>query len=282
MSNHESNTNWIALFVMFGNLIFCVQFAPAQLRDSAGYSLIPFDTSKQQLSPKYLGHNARALYLAMEQKNQKLFKDEFETTEENRQRILVELSKPILGWLDIISMYAFKVNKLETSYDADNQILTVKCPLSNTSSNQTPDIKSVSWSFENNDEGSYLGTNAFGATVNIHRTTCVSYDIAISNYDVIPAEGNNESIHNNMSYAIKISISPSEARTLKESISALAVGEIYHPIISNHAFYSGPTFKSPSSHTFLTYNFHIELFQLWFFDSNSGTVIAKLKRNDKK
>ncbi len=134
------------------------QDSTALLSDPSGYSLVAFDTSAPELPPNYLGHNLRELYWAMERKIQKVYKDEFETTGEQKMRLISEFSQPIVGRLDIKSMFAFKVYRIDAAYDADNATLSIRCPLQRASSRRTPDAQSVSWSSEVKDEGSYVGT----------------------------------------------------------------------------------------------------------------------------
>ena len=253
-------------------------WAVAQLTDSSGYSMISFDTLASRLPANLLGHNAKELYWSMEAKIGRSYKDEFETTEENKKRTRDEFSKPIVGMLDIRSVYAFRIYPLRTTYDADNGILTIRCPLSQTSSKRIPYFKSVSWMSEWKDKGSYIGTNAFGATIEVSSSTTIGYDIALANFSDFPLEAEEQSSLFQWFYQIKLTLPPAEARKAKLSVAALVIGDMVQPFTSSDFTHLPATFDSPLQLTLITFNFHINVFQIWFFDVETGTILATIRR----
>lgn len=101
--------------------------APARLlrlRQEPAGEIVPFDPSVRQLPPRYRGTDLGGLAAAIRAREQKLVKDEFETTAQFRERTEAERAKPLHGTLRANSLLA-AVLPVDASYDADRAVMTV-------------------------------------------------------------------------------------------------------------------------------------------------------------
>jgi len=253
--------------------------------DLKGYSTTGFDLSAKQLPSQYLGHNLGVVYLKLSQlKATTEKKDEFETTSDFKKRIESEFKKPILGPLTLTSIFAFKAKGTNTSYDADNQQLAVTCELSpvfvqNLSTEKIPEgLESVNWESEVIDRGSYEGTNAFGATVEVSREEFYRYELALSNYDDFPTKKSSDGGFERVSFTTHLNVLPEQARIMKTSIGTLFISKLTTPFSLTNANYSAATFTSPLSTTTITFYVFANLIEIWFYDIDTGRILSKIKK----
>lgn len=253
--------------------------------DISGYSTTIFNPATEQLPSQYKGHNLGFLYLNIEQlKSRTAKKDEFETTSDFKKRTEAEFKRPILGTLSLDDIYAFKAAKCETSYDADNQQITAICELSpvkilNSYDEKIPKgLQAVTWKSDDIERGSYLGTNAFGATVKVSVYKSISYELALLNYDDFPTEKSGGVYSKQVSFVLKLYTTPEQARALKSSLGVLLISKLAAPYTSGDIMCSAPTFRSPRSWTFITFYVFAKLLEIWFYDIQTGQIISKIKK----
>ena len=90
-----------------------------------GFAQSPFDPSVEKLPPDYRGHDSKELIAALMRRASQSVKDEFETTEQFRQRVKALEASPLFGGLTIGSLLAFVIDGVETHYDADREVMSV-------------------------------------------------------------------------------------------------------------------------------------------------------------
>lgn len=147
-----------------------------------------FNLDMSLIPANYIGHNIATIVNSLIQRQKVGKKDEFETTDQYKKRIEEEYNKPIIGKLQINDLFALKIdnkntrsarglehyeNGLDAKYNADEQKLDVEFNISQFL------IRDKSYKIEraygvhgysyNKDSSSYVGTNAYGATVDVTR-----------------------------------------------------------------------------------------------------------------
>lgn len=93
------------------------------------YEQKPFDLSLQKLPVNYYGIDERTLLTGLLKRKEVEKKGEFETTEQYRQRLKQEQSKPLAGNLLIDSLMAASYEVIQAAYDADQQLMSVSLPM---------------------------------------------------------------------------------------------------------------------------------------------------------
>jgi hypothetical protein len=255
------------------------------------YSDKPFDASIVALSSHFRGNNAAQIYQLLAKREQALTKREFETTDAHRLRADAEPFKILSGSITQQSTIAFVVNNLEAEYDADQQILAVKAPL---------DGGILIWNVATFDTGSYVGTNAFGVRAKVESHETNSYQIAIPNYQQFSTlryfdKAAQESkkvyeerklrisdevweLDKHTAFAADFRMDASRAMKAKENLRLLLICRPTSPYTTKSETYSAPTIDYPQSTWTRDYRLNTELLEVWFFDSSTGEVYAKQKR----
>ena len=90
-----------------------------------GFAQTPFDPNVEKLPPDYRGHDSNEVIAALKRRQSQSVKDEFETTEQFRQRVKALEASPLLGGVKVESLLAFVIDGVETRYDADEELLSV-------------------------------------------------------------------------------------------------------------------------------------------------------------
>jgi hypothetical protein len=241
------------------------------------YSQSPFTGT---VTRGFLGNDPRAVYRAIEKTRLK-GKSEFETTAQYDQRLAQYADKPLYGPLRISSTFAFVFPSRETpgnlenmyplnlttSYKADTTTMTATVWFEQLG---TPDYRgrSILWNEMTVTTGSYEGSNAFGATRHIEKTTStitsLAFNLASPFYFwrkdleisfVVPAE---------------------KAKLLKNNLRVLFVAKLVSPYVIETQEYTGPTFDDPYAASDVYHYFQCDISAIWLFDSSTGEVVAKL------
>jgi hypothetical protein len=267
------------------------------------YLSIAFDKSTISLPPNFRGHSAIAIYEAVKQRIKSADKDEFETTEAYHQRIKAETLKPLLGVITQESVLAFVIDKNDSTYDADKGILSVRSELSRVTSGVRLDEqrRSLLWDIVNNERSSYVGTNAYGAKVNVERSMADFYEISFANHGEFPTEkyldettrklleeeretykryGVTESVSgrdflSKLGFSFTLNMTPDVAKRAKENLRLLLVCRLADPPVIEGTTYSKPTFDHPRESFFQIHNLNTKLLEVWIFNASTGEVYDK-------
>lgn len=248
------------------------------------YSTQPFDLSITSLPANYLGHNLTEIYNRLAEVEKASVKGEFETTEQFRQRIATEASKPLIASLNRQSIFAFVIAgfKLESKYDADQQMMNVKADLSRVRKGVGLDDESkmsLLWSITNRSNDSYTGSNAYGAQATIERKVADFYNIAFMNYEQFPVVKTflYRDYVKDISFSADIKMDVQKAMKAKENLRLLVACRLVEPYTIEGASYSKPTISNPRENFFRSYSLNTELLELWVFDASTGEVYLKQK-----
>jgi hypothetical protein len=225
------------------------------------YSQTQFDPTALRLPPHFMGNDIIRLYKAFAVLRT-AEKGEFETTDQFNKRIELAESKLFMGSKTETATLSFVV-PVTSEYDADNEMLVVQIhggpDRDNAGSIRVKESKSVR---------SYVASNAFGAKIAVHATYIDSYLLLIKN--------TNQFLNADFSSSIKML--PNEARTIKGTLSALAVCSITKgdTLIDKDASLKEPTFNDPHELFEQFWFVKTNLLALWLFDSASGKVHARV------
>jgi hypothetical protein len=257
-----------------------------------------FNLDMSLIPANYTGHNIATIVdsLILRQKVGK--KDEFETTDQYKKRIEEEYNKPIIGKLNINDMFALKINNadvmsarfldnyhngLTAKYNADEQKLDVEFNISqflirdkNYKIERAYGVHGYSY---DKDSSSYVGTNAYGATVDVKRLDIVEYKLVINNlseFNIAKKDFGETKV------VCSIKLPADKAKELKNNLSLLVIYNIDDPAYKDEDHYSSATFDSPTSLTRKTHFVYSKAVDFWIYNQQTGKVIFKLKGSNKK
>jgi hypothetical protein len=196
-------------------------------------------------------------------------KAEFETTDQFNRRIEAAEAKAFMGSVTETTTLAFVV-PMVSEYDADATALYVgvKC------ADPHGDLKKVSHSIVvgwRQGKRSYIGSNAFGASIRVDRTDVEKFDIDVRNWMDFPIDDKDL-------IGSSIKSTPDEARRIKHTLSALAVCSIKRgEVLTLHDFIlEKATFNDPHEYSEDIYFLNTKLVAIWFFDSSAGKIYTKV------
>lgn len=233
------------------------------------YTTEGFDPSVSSLPSDFYGHDIRDLYIRLAERQSTQIKDEFETTENYLSRIRAAASQPILGRLTTNDIFVFQLKPSTLVYDADHQVMKVTQPLFNMKRQGSGfDYSKASISVLSEDKyGSYAGSNAFGASVEIIKQTGDHYDLAIEKPIQLSLR------FGDLYWEVNMDILT--AMEAKQNLRLLAICELRAPLSREVRLYEEPTFDHPTE-TNIKYHYVIgELKGIWLYDLKTGKIFAK-------
>ncbi|HXB70973.1 MAG TPA: hypothetical protein VNY05_22250 [Candidatus Acidoferrales bacterium] len=262
------NVNAIQVVILMCCLPMFAQTRKAVAPIVPAYSQIPFDPTSVRLPLHFLGNDIVRLYEAYKALRAAQ-KTEYETTDQFTKRIeLAEAKLPGNGTTP--SVLAFVV-PVVSEYDADAQLLNVGVECSNPHGVQKHVLGSIGVKRHRSDR-TYVGSNAFGAKVNVDETHIVSFHIGVDNPDDYVIEGAKNLIVSSLKNT------PDEARRIKSTLSALALCSIDRGEESSDDFIlNEATFDNPHEYWEEMGFLNTKLLAIWFFDSSSGKIYAKVE-----
>ena len=225
-----------------------------------------FDTTLAALPSHFLGHNIAGTYQWL---HSRLGKDEFESSDAFRERVN--------GLAAPVSVYAFWLEDNYNTYDADRSIMMVHISTSEflsqpvgetvpaTESDKRTSIKVL---FDVVSTETYVGSNAYGATVEVTRSS-------VDDYEVLPVGSDFDP-----SLALSFPLAPSRARLLHDRLKVLLVCQLVRPDDGEplvwEGFLSGnPTFANPTELLCSVCYLNARVIGLWVCDKASGEILYK-------
>jgi hypothetical protein len=232
------------------------------------YSQTPFDPTSLRVPPHFMGHDVARLYHEFAALDNAV-KAEFETKDQFNKRLDLAEAKLFMGSKTETTTLSFVV-PVSSEYDADTETLGVRV-------HGGPDRdNAVSILVRQAITGgrSYVATNPFGVKIAVHQTSINSYFLLINNPDQFQ----------NADLSVAIKMPPNEARKIKSTLSALAICTIIkdEKLTDQDTSRKTPTLDDPQEVFAQQWFFKAHLMALWFFDSSSGVVHAKVEATEKK
>jgi hypothetical protein len=258
-------------------------------------SITPFDDNVDSLPPHFAGHDAEMLYTLVKSRLPNPEKSEFETEAEYQNRTEKFLDTTISGSTKAGDLFAFvlsgqaaqeaespEIKKLsrniETSYDAEAQMLTVNFPAALGSTDHN--LASL-WRTSSEYLDEYIGSNAFGVKAKINRwaenATVIAFHGDVDRRGLLKwlspdCKGAFTGI------SCQLEMDGKTARALSRNLGAVILGSLSPPFHSFESDRSAPTIDAPAEILYRTKVLHIDPAQLWLFDSATGRVLRKYTR----
>lgn len=255
-------------------------------------SIISFDVGAEKLPPNYKGADVARLYALLTKKAPK-GKSEFETTAEYEKRI-AEIAFDDIYALKIESAYDFRGLTIHP-YDADLQKIQIILETEPLSDYSSLDYRS-SLLIKGADRASssYVGSNAYGAKLEVKDFTATHYGIALVNQvdfgDIGYKHSSNKILESVRELKVEIHVPPDKAKVLKESVGVLILCKpaLYRanskiiPTRENDLTFeqfnsSKATIDKPESHFFQRKYINVEVLGVWVYDIRTGEVLSKQK-----
>lgn len=193
-------------------------------------------------------------------------KTEFETTEQFAQRRGDAVAR-LLGGNNIVAVVPLTDH---FSYNADTQQARISPARENQDYSDTSESTTISLeAFKDfTSLGSYVGSNAYGATARVKAGIFTQYyiDVNVSRHD--------NSWNSTFTRTVKLALDPEKARELKERGQIVLVGRLVAPYISIGSVYERPTFKDPSQTTFKEY--HVKTDAACMLIVKDGEVVSNV------
>lgn len=250
-------------------------------KPTSNYLNTPFDPTVDSLPVQFLGHDLRAIVWALDERQNKSQKGEFETTAAYNNRRRIEQARPLPGGIPTDGRFAIVIPNLETSYDADLGILRIEKLLNWASEKEDAyegDRRSVEWSREVLEETKYPGSNAFGAVTTVTRLRATSYVLVLADTKSTVPEWARDYFSNHR-LSISLSLSPAEAMTAKAALRLLIIGRLAAEPYTKGSYHRQPTMDSPND-TIITYrNLVIQAEEAWIFNMSTGHIYLKLRKH---
>ncbi|HYX28142.1 MAG TPA: hypothetical protein VE863_06220 [Pyrinomonadaceae bacterium] len=208
------------------------------------------DKTTSSLSPNFSGTDPKALFDRLTDLKQRLTKDEFETTAQFEKRAAQEKQKPVLGTLTLADTFTFVISqsplRLDAEYNADSQQMTLFLSVSR---NDRSSVRT------------YLGGDKKTAwnlaDVNV-------YHIDIDNKAAVFFDDLNGFTLSKKfldGFMAQYHLNVDEAKRLKNKIKAAVLVQLDEP-------YAIPSMGEMQ--------FQVRLVDVYFFDQDSGRVLATI------
>lgn len=245
------------------------------------YDFNRFNLSSSYLPPNYMGHDLKSIAEALEERKGHAKKDEYETTEQYKQRIQDEEHKPLIDTLTLDDIFSFVVFP-ESKYDADTQTLTLMVKATILGDQYKNDWLMVAihgpdlYRLKN----TYIGSNAYGAETEIEKLRVIDIQLAFSNKSGLPLN-----YSYNLPEAFKFdleNITPETAKAIRNHLYMAFIYQLKEPYFSESYSMIEPTRDEPKDYFWSHKNILTLLKEIWVFNKTNGEILLKLKTDDAK
>lgn len=263
--------------------------ASGQSPIKSAYSQVPFSG---KVTVGYRGNDPRAVLRALNAVRPKE-KSEFETTAHYEERLANSADVPLYGALRTSSIFAFVFPSVETpsypggidpgsleiSYDADTETMSAKLGIGsvyNDAGEHSKDIRSIVWNWARTGRGDYIGSNAFGAIRTVKKSVSVSTGLAFSiDSPFYSGRGDWTDDFYPSPIGMTFSVPASRAKMLKKNLRVLVVASLLQPTSIEESVHREPKIDHPYDTAELGHYLHVDIQEIWLFDSSTGEVVAK-------
>lgn len=236
------------------------------------WSPMPFSQEKESLPANYLGVNPKLFLELFKSKVDGLEKGEFETTDEFTKRL--ENKERLLAPINTQDLYAFRMDSIDFSYDADKKSYTAQNYSCEKTYSEDSDYRVICDVAEvYNFKDTYIGSNAFGASVTIHSSSTRTFGLSILNTNPVFV-----SLFSNFEYNYALSVPIERAKYLKENkmkIGMLFIGRINGTRVENFSSGMSPTRDFPFDIHNLTEGVPFDIKQVIYYVIKTGEILEK-------
>jgi PEGA domain len=250
------------------------------------YLTEPFDITSSRLQPGFKGHDIAAISKAVTSAQESRVRSEFETSDQYAERKRLFGQPILLGsvtteeYLAFVGEVPFSLGDpdepmgsgiLFGRYDADKQLLHVTI-----AGGQYSGKDAIATRWNTTGEKVYAARNAFGAQVNVTETNSMKYGLVMDPISWVFPEAHASLPNHWRSFERAIAMAPEKARLFIPHAQVLFVCKLTH---DNWSFSSmarsEATFDSPNAMNIEKHYLHVNLLQIWVFDSSTGDVVVK-------
>jgi hypothetical protein len=262
---------------------------------TANYLSVSFDPDTQRIPFPFRGHDIEQIYRTLENRKKTEQKDEFESTEQYRERLAKQTNMPLFGSVNQDALFAFVENS-KINYDADTQTMTVTLHTSDMRGLPRIDKDRLAMliRFGEMKKEKTMSQNAYGAKAEIEKTSVQQFELAIHNHSnfeterVLPEYKRGWTIHREMieseketRFVQRFKVPSDQARSAKDKIGTLILVKLTSPYTTYGSLFKQATFKDPSEFFSQIYYLDVDLQQIWVYDKTTGEIIAKDQRQIK-
>ena len=197
-------------------------------------------------------------------------------------------------------IYAFRLDAVERSYDAEKHEAQVFCDLSAVLENgkEDEDRRGFRVKYQPQMDNRYTGNDADGARIEIEEVKFKEYAVAFTNFmefpverlippaarralekeskNGTPAQGIDERLKREVIVG-RVPLAPKAARHLDETVMVLAVCGLVEPYVSSEVVWQKSTSERLREYMGQYYYLHARLLELWFYDFETGNVFLKMR-----
>jgi len=242
----------------------------------------PFNINISRLDRNYEALDPNKLWIAINDREIQAFKHEYESTEEHRKRIQSLRDLPVEGDITLSSMMALPIQTFTPTFDADRNMMTVTVIVDAaddavpTSVANRSQLRSVLLKGVGTQKPSYIGTNAFGAQVEVTSTDKDFHILLFPKalrFKIERYKGYGAS-----ELVFRVPAETTEAPELKERLRLLVVCHLREPYIDSwHSDSRKPTITNPQEEKETRYYFIGIPSEFWLYDFQSGRIVQRLR-----
>ena len=290
----------VIVFVALISLVAAPVNKPTQNKPtSTVYSQTPFDGD---VPPGFIGHDAAAVYKALVT-TRPSEKSEFETKAQYEERIKGNADRPLFEKLRASSVFAFVVPSgktatddqgLQSTYDADSQSMNIEIGFDSVASDgdfnayyvegvgsYSKTMRSLLWHEEYHPQGSYVGSNAFGAKVKVEKGVGTKIGIAFDTAtNPVYKPAGYDSPASPSPRKVSFNVPLEEAKHLKGDLRLLVIATLVEPYTLTDQQHTAPTIDY-SYDIDETYEYvKVQINDIWIFGQSTGKVYWKLSSDE--
>lgn len=234
------------------------------------------------LGPGYSGLDGWRVYQVLKSKEDRVKKDEFETTQEYQARLAN--SGVLMTPLNSNDDYAFQF-KPKVTYDADNQVFVLgeqyggECKAKDYNSENRTYLCEVASHREN--RPNYIGQNAYGASATIHNIKGTDISVVVDRDELPKSLFKRESYDTNYKIFTSIPVPREQAPYFRgKTIAILMVGKITSPIlVQGRTLNKEATISDPYDMLILSYGVSFKPGRYIIYIVETGHVLATIPAN---
>lgn len=237
-------------------------------------------TLPSTLPTKFLGHNPQEIISVAISKLPVLKKQQFETTEEYKSRILQP--NDLILPLSTNRLYAF-TEELHSRYIADEGLIFSSIGMGSKSGVSNADIM---LSYNNEVTGSYVATNSHGALLDVTKNIGQSFEMSFNKTEASTFFGSNinERFDNgqyntNINCYINIPVAAEEAKREIDHLAILYVTTLMPNLLLSETNHFQPEFNDPTERTNTTYKLQVSIDGIYIYSRETGKIFANFNGN---
>jgi hypothetical protein len=246
------------------------------------YLTIPLEPEQTKLPTDFVGHDITAVVEAINNSPALKEKSEFESSPAFQARRSGFTDQPLFGDVRPAGLLAFVIEGSifapDFKYDADAQAMGVTLTghtIRFIMDKDKPTLDGVLVRHITKDRDSYIGGNAFGASVKVDRTYSEEFGVVFEPANWLFHHSNQYS----REFSYLVAMEPEKAKAIKSDLKLLLLCRLTEPWLRHSAHGHDPTVGEPYE-TIVGENYlQVSPMQLWVINSRAGEVVRKFSES---